>query len=291
MLNWMQFIVERFQPISHIPLIFLFVISHAALHSPEPYKQIPLKLWWVTLGFNALFFFKMRLYDELKDFDTDKALHPERPLPRGLLQPQQLHHAILLCLFGETALIAFAGASYLPLAFLAMGYSLLMYKEFFASAWLKPRLTTYAITHTCVILLLSLVNSSLFTGTHTPSWVSVFYAFACWALFNMFEFGRKTFSPEEEKVGVSSYSKVWGIWGAIALNGSQWVIALFFLNFSNPFPMNLLVFFALGSLLLATVALRYGFRPHILMAKQYRLISSLMILWALSWFIVMSIGE
>lgn len=290
MLNWMRFVAERFPPLSHVPMILLFVISHAALHSSITQNQIPWDLWLVALGFNTLFFFKMRLYDELKDFDTDKVLHPERPLPRGLLRPQQLHHAILACLLGETALVAFAGISFLPLALLAMGYSLLMYKEFFASTWLKPRLTTYAVTHTCVILLLSLVNSSLFTGTHTPSRVSVYYALACWALFNMFEFGRKTFSPAEEKVGVASYSQVWGTWGAIALNGSQWILALLFLNLSLHLPKMLTLYFSMGSLLFFTAALRYAIAPQSPVAKQYRLISSMMILWGLGWFLVIRIG-
>jgi 4-hydroxybenzoate polyprenyltransferase len=43
------------------------------------------------------------------------------------------------------------------------------------------------------------------------------FALGNWFVFNVFEFGRKTFGKEEERAGVDSYSARLNPWGAVAL--------------------------------------------------------------------------
>src|SRR6185436_10154152 len=44
---------------------------------------------------------------------------------------------------------------------------------------------------------------------------------ANWCLFNVFEFARKTWAPDEERQEVDSYSRRFGVGGAVALALSQ----------------------------------------------------------------------
>ena len=98
-----------------------------------------------------LFFFELRLMDELKDYDKDKIANPGRPLPRGLLTPGQVKTAIRNILWGMigfsfllfAALNVYAGICY----FLLTGYLFLMYKEFFISKWLNNKLYMRHLTN------------------------------------------------------------------------------------------------------------------------------------------------
>ena len=47
---------------------------------------------------------------------------------------------------------------------MAIAYSMLMYREFFLRGFLRPRLTTYAVVHTVVTVLLTLTLFAAFTG-------------------------------------------------------------------------------------------------------------------------------
>jgi 4-hydroxybenzoate polyprenyltransferase len=60
-----------------------------------------------------------------------------------------------------------------------------------------------------------------------------------WALFNLFEFARKTFAPDEERPHVESYSSLFGVLGAVLLSLSQVAIALLVLYKMplNGFPI------------------------------------------------------
>lgn len=281
MLKWTRFVWERFSPLTHGPMILLFAWSHA-VRQTAPFDA----RWGMVLGFLVLFFFKMRLYDEIKDFATDQVLNPGRPLPRGLLRPRDLVYAIALCLVLEVLLVVRLDSALLPGAAGVMLYSLLMYKEFFVGKWLRPLLTTYAVTHTVVVVGLSLLASALLSSHPGRGLVmsDVYYAAGCWALFNVFEFGRKTFAPVEERPGVASYSLVWGRWGAVALNLSQALVALLCWSRVMALQGNLALYFALGFLSLAGTGLYFAIRSSREVALLYRGVSGAYILWCFGWF-------
>jgi len=233
--RWWIFLKERFPLQTHLPMIFLFTGAHAALAGLVTGLQ-SLILGVVLL----LFFFRMRLFDEIKDYAVDLKLHPDRPLPRGVLQVIQVKRAIVICLILEIFLVAM-NVKLVPVLLVAQGYSLLMYKEFFIGRWLRPHLTTYAVTHTVVVVLLSLLASCFFQNL-LPSELSireVLLAISCWGVFNVFEFGRKTYATSEELLGVASYSKVWGHAGAFALNLSQALLGLWAMGYAFPFTQEM----------------------------------------------------
>src|ERR1035437_3154794 len=98
-------------------------------------------------------------------------------------------------------------------------YSLLMFKEFFIKKWIRSHLTFYAVTHTFVSSLfsLSLLSILLTTDIWSLSINTCLFALLSWCLFNIFEFGRKTFISKEEKKNIESYSKIYGRFGAALL--------------------------------------------------------------------------
>lgn len=98
---------------------------------------------------------QLRLGDELKDFHKDKIIHPERPLPRGLLNPAEVESAMkglivfLILIAGAGSFLGHWSAGVL-LAFTAI-YGWLMYKEFYIGESLGRYPMAYALTHQIII--------------------------------------------------------------------------------------------------------------------------------------------
>ncbi|MDX2085562.1 MAG: hypothetical protein SFZ03_09255 [Candidatus Melainabacteria bacterium] len=206
--RWWPFIQERFSPLPHLLLISSFWLGNGLIAVLFA-NQLPA---WLGVLFSGpvllLFFFRMRLMDELKDLDDDRFLHPERPLVRGLVTETEARcaiwglyavEALLCCLTGWVGLLAWA---------LAAGYSFLMWQEFYARDWLRPQMEWYAVSHTLVAVGLGLLVMQCWLGE--PFWQlspPVFLLAASnWLVFNVFEFARKTYGVDEEPTHGQSYS-------------------------------------------------------------------------------------
>lgn len=230
--KFLIFTNERFDPLAYSLLIVFFVLAHFFIsgndyHGPFFISSVK-KFFWSTI-LSILFFLKLRCFDELKDYETDKIINPNRPLPRGLLSLIEVKKIILaLIIFEFSIVLLFSPISFFILLFSVL-YSLLMYKEFFIPEILKPHLTTYALIHTIVTLPFSLTLLSFFgqvSYSEIPFEQKIF-SLLSWPLFNIFEFGRKSFCTEEERPQVPTYSSLFGRFGAVLLNLSQVSFALF----------------------------------------------------------------
>lgn len=152
MRNWIIFARERFPLPAYLILCGGFTFSGLFLFDSS--------LRWISFVFSfcglLLFFFELRLMDEVKDFKKDAVAHPERPLPRGLIslaQARQITLGVLLlmvffALLAKMLLNTPSAVSYLALTI----YLGLMYKEFFIGKWLEGRPVLYALAHQIVIL-------------------------------------------------------------------------------------------------------------------------------------------
>ena len=114
---------------------------------------------WEVIGMAAagafLFFAVLRIMDEIKDLEKDRIAHPHRPLPRGLLPPEQVARAINGLVIAMLAFGIVIGLRSGPagLTFvLVTGYLWLMYREFYAGTWLAERPLLYATSHQVIIL-------------------------------------------------------------------------------------------------------------------------------------------
>ncbi len=226
--RWGRFVRERFPPQLHLPVIALIVTANALLGarlldaSVAPHRLV------VSFVVAVLFFFRLRCFDEIKDYAVDLKLNPTRPLARGLLTVRQAKGMFLSLTAIELAVAALFGPAALGMHALAVAYSYLMYREFFIGRFLRPHLTTYAVTHTFVSVLVALSVVTLATGVPASGFPRALFGVALvnWALFNVFEFARKTFAAAEETPGADSYSRRFGPRGAVLLCASQIVIAV-----------------------------------------------------------------
>jgi len=239
--SWRIFIAERFPLASHLPMVAVFcaVNGGAALYgrAPELMTGTPANTAWLRAGlFTLLFFFRLRLFDEIKDYEVDLKINPTRPLARGLLTIPQVKRAIAVCVFLELVVLMPSGLAAIATWLPALTYSFLMYKEFFIGPIIRPRLTAYAMLHTAVSIGVGFTIGSIVTGTSfgqgLPD-VLKWLGFVNWMFFNLFEFARKTYAPIEERKGVETYSSLFGPRGAWILSVSQVVAALLALSFSR----------------------------------------------------------
>lgn len=262
---------ERFSPAVYVPTTIALAWFHAA-----PLTQTDVAPLFSWAGGAALtlalleFLFLLRCYDEIKDFIDDVVNKPWRPLPRGVLTHLVMRHVVIylgcsFLIFSWT--LAFMNPwSRNPwwtssvMATLAWLWSIAMYNEFGIGGWLRPRLTRYALSHTAVMVPLSLWMT---LQIHAIAWTTPLAwarAIGIWCLFNFFEFSRKTFGHSEER-NEPTYSNRFGIFGAVALGATQIIGALTFFFWGNweAIEHEPVVMLLVGSFLIpASLLLTYG---------------------------------
>ncbi|MBT3585776.1 MAG: manganese transporter permease [Halobacteriovoraceae bacterium] len=275
--DWFIFTQERFEPVSHFLMIIMFLAAHYFVVDASKFVILePIQLLWVTLGTIA-FFLKLRFYDEIKDYDTDMAYNPTRPLPRGLVKHFDVKKGIENCIILEIIFFTTCGVSGFISIILAIAYSLAMYREFFIGDLIRPHLTTYATTHTVVTIFISVSIFSAMSRYYFWDMDGDFYLFAIanWLLFNIFELGRKVYQPCEERDGVDTYSSIWGKFGAVILVFSQAAavgVLLLYISTIDFFFMQAFQAFSLGTL--GLISIIYLIRKTVISGKLFRAFSS-----------------
>ncbi len=280
---WWQFTKERFEPASHLSMIAVFIMAHIlVVRASANLVATPLNFIALIIGVVA-FYFKLRLYDEVKDYKLDMIINRTRPLPRGLLKHIDMFRGMIVCITLEAVSFAIMGTASFVSMIIAILYSILMYKEFFMAKKIRPYLTTYALVHTIVTTLLSFAIFSFLTSLtileviQIPSFLA--FSLANWLLFNIFEFGRKTFATSEERANVDTYSSIFGRKGAVVLVATQAFMTYYLATTLKGIDVTVL-FWGLGSLiaLLILLSLHYILSNSIKAAKRFRLFSSIYII-------------
>lgn len=225
--RWGAFTAERFPPLSHLTMGTAFFAGNTAaaivLAGARPRAVATACAVMVTLRI----FFRLRVFDEIKDSKTDRSVHPDRPLARGLISPAEAKRVAFLVALVEMILALVCGLPAFVAWMAVFAFSLLMFREFFVGQWLRPKMELYALTHTLVAGWMGLFVAAAISDL--PLWRLPRglwgFALANWAVFNVFEFARKTWAPEEETAGVESYSNRLGRAGAALLTMGQVAVA------------------------------------------------------------------
>lgn len=282
--KWLWFISERFNPLTYAVMIFVFLGAHYAFYLNFS-NQIPTFNFLGILNLlplvvvTSLFFFKLRLLDEVKDMESDALHHPERPLPRGILSKCEVIQTAFVLMVAEIILFGLYGFWSFLSVLIVVGYSLVMYKEFFIKNWLRAHLATYAVSHTFVVVLISATIFVSLLGkpfSEIPK-EFIYFSFAGWFLFNIFEFGRKTFAKGEERKGVDSYSKIFGKLGAVLLVLVMALLSNLLLGKAGTSVISILF---LPLALVGVAGLLYATTENLYFAKIYRFLTSLYIILA-----------
>lgn len=274
--RWWTFARERFDPLSHGIMISVFLAAHFAW-SGWP-KKSPVETALLLVGVVA-FFFKLRLYDEIKDYETDLKVNPTRPLARGLVSHRDLYLGIVVCVVVESGCFLFFGWGPWFTYLIALAYSGLMFKEFFIGRYLRPHLTTYAVTHTFVSVLLSLAIFAAIARKVAWELEPMLWraALSSWCVFNIFEFARKTFALSEERPTVESYSKIFGRGGAtfLVFTMARFAAVLAVKVTPTDSLQSTQFWLVVG---VAVVGILFAFQNSATWAKIYRLVGSLYII-------------
>jgi 4-hydroxybenzoate polyprenyltransferase len=277
--RWWFFLKERHEPFGISIMIFAFFCANALMAYDHGSNNFPV---WSKLVFGFisvwLVFLHMRLFDEVKDYDFDKEHNPERPLARGLISLGEFTAMTLVCIVIEGILAALVGWPVFVTWVMALCFTLMMRMEFFVGDWMRPKLELYAITHTFSASMIGLLIFSVITGNDPSGADRAFLIFALgnWFVFNVFEFGRKTFGKEEERPGVDSYSARLNPWGAVALLlvnvVAAWVCFYYAatLKFSSSATWFMLAPPLIVSLLVAIAGVVYATRNEKSRAALYR---------------------
>lgn len=157
------------------------------------------------------FLFWLRVADDLKDYETDKKLFKERPLPSGRVFKKDI---IVCCAIIQTIIIILNLIFMNNTLFLIIlyGYGFLMSKWFFQQKKIQPNLILAVITHNPVQLF---VNLYIISFTCIKYAISPFSLTTIMTLFTLYfpaliwEIARKIKAPKEENA-YTTYSKIFG---------------------------------------------------------------------------------
>ncbi|MBC8110709.1 MAG: UbiA family prenyltransferase [Verrucomicrobia bacterium] len=203
------YLKERFPFINMglFAILFLtvFFVSSDTYESDKPFGLQ--ELFGVTAVIS--FFFRLRVFDEIKDYQIDIHNHPHRILQSGKIQLKSLIVISVIGVFLEVFWSFWMNISALFCWLLAFSYTLLMRYEFFVPVFLKKHLLLYAITHLLVMPFIILWVWSAYAPVEANQSLILLALLSMLGGF-AFEIARKIHSSAAERPTVDSYSKSLG---------------------------------------------------------------------------------
>jgi hypothetical protein len=203
---------ERFPLLAHGVLIAGFSVATVGYTSARiELAALPATATAVAFVLCFLFFLQLRIADEYKDFEVDARYRPERPVPRGLVTLRELGALAVMAGLVQLGLALWLEPRIAVVLLIAWSYYLLMTVEFFVPAWLATRPVVYMISHLMILPLLAALASACvwLRLRDTPPDLTWFLAFS-YCSGAVLELGRKIRAPGDERVGVRTYSALWG---------------------------------------------------------------------------------
>lgn len=165
------------------------------------------------IGAFTVFSFLMwlRIADDLKDYETDKKLFKERPLPSGRVKKRDI---IFICIIVEviTIILNIIYMNNLLFFIILYGYGYLMSKWFFQKSKIQPSLPLALITHNPVQMFINLYIISFTCIKYSIPALSLTTVMALFTLYFpalIWEVSRKIKAPKDENEYVT-YSKLFG---------------------------------------------------------------------------------
>ena len=153
----------------------------------------------------------LRVADDLKDFETDKKLFPDRPLPSGRVFKKDI--VISCIIFQAIALvlnIIFMNNFLFFCILYAYGY--LMSKWFFKKKKIQPSLPLALVTHNPVQMFVNVYIISFTVIKYDLPAITLYTVMALWTLYFpalIWEVSRKIKAPKDEN-DYTTYSKLFG---------------------------------------------------------------------------------
>ena len=165
------------------------------------------------IGGYTIFAFLMwlRIADDLKDYETDMRLFPDRPLPSGRVKKKDI---VIICMIVE-AVALILNLIFMPnfIFFVILYiYGYLMSKWFFQRAKIQPSLPLALVTHNPVQLFVNLYTISFTVIKYKLDFINLTTIMTLFTLYFpalIWEISRKIKAPKDEN-DYTTYSKLFG---------------------------------------------------------------------------------
>lgn len=204
---------ERFPPINFISGFILYLLAKTIIGLSENTLALSYgvkDIYGILIP--AMHLFLLRVFDEHKDFETDKEFYPERVIQRGIFKLTEVaqlgYLAFIIQIYSFYKMQPSPLANYTYL--FVWIWTVLMTKEFFAKNWLKSKLLLYGISHLLITPFLFFLLLTLCSPEFSFSPSSVLALTLSLLTGWLYEVTRKTKAPNEE-TGDLTYSGLWGI--------------------------------------------------------------------------------
>ena len=153
----------------------------------------------------------LRIADDLKDFETDGVLFPDRPLPSGRVKKKDV---VIICIIVQAIAIALNVIFMNNIIFFVIlyVYGYLMSKWFFQRAKIQPSLPLALVTHNPVQMFINLYIISFTVIKYDIPSFSITTFMTLWTLYFpalIWEVSRKIKAPKDEN-DYTTYSKLFG---------------------------------------------------------------------------------
>lgn len=153
----------------------------------------------------------LRIADDLKDFETDKKLFPDRPLPSGRVYKKDV---MIVCTIVQAITLVLNVLFMNNLLFFVILYiyGYLMSKWFFQRAKIQPSLPLALVTHNPVQMIVNIYIISFTVIKYDIPAVTLTTCMALWTLYFpalIWEVSRKIKAPKDEN-DYTTYSKLFG---------------------------------------------------------------------------------
>ncbi len=153
----------------------------------------------------------LRVADDLKDYETDIRLFPDRPLPSGRVFKKDI---VIMCIFVEAVAVVLNLIFMNNLLFFCIlyAYGYLMSKWFFQRKRIQPSLPLALITHNPVQMFVNVYIISFTVIKYDLEPISLITVMTLWTLYFpalIWEVSRKIKAPKDEN-DYTTYSKLFG---------------------------------------------------------------------------------
>ena len=209
LLRLIEYINERF-PIFPAILFSLLFSSSGVLYTAKSFQLFTV-IAFSTVIF--LFLFRIRLFDEIKDYKFDSIHYSHRPVQRGLISLKEIKLLISIIIILEIILQIFLGKLALTIYLFLFFYHFLMYKNFFINKFEKKSFFLYILSHQLIFLfyayyIISLTKKILYI----PSFNDTGIFLALFLPAYIYEIGRKCKHriSDEGKFSDDTYIYRWG---------------------------------------------------------------------------------
>ena len=266
-----SYLAEMFPPGRHLAIAAATYLAMATFMRTAHHMDSSVWSPYLLLGIWSYFAvpLMLRLMDELKDADIDRALFADRPLPSGRVTERDIRRSL------AAVMLLYLGSNlFMPTTLLAAGaitlYAVLMFKRFFAERVLRASLPITLLTHNPIVPLSLAYGVFLFAAEHAVplgalAWRAISIALLMlWAPFLAWEFSRKIRAPGQENAYVT-YTQLLGLRGAVAavlITQGVGVAAALWLTELLPASPLLVLIPALAWLVSAWAGWRFLRRPN-----------------------------